>query len=129
MPYVSPSNKNLQCDSSIIADGSEVWLAPDQGAYLNGEGIVTALNFSGGWKCWGNRTSIYPSVTDPKDAFIPLRRMFNWISNTLTLTFWQKLDAPANRRLIETVLDSANIWLNGLTARQFILGGRVEFRR
>ena len=128
VPYVSPSNKNLQCDSSIIADGSEVWLAPDQGAYLNGEGIVTALNFSGGWKCWGNRTSIYPSVTDPKDAFIPLRRMFNWISNTLTLTFWQKLDAPANRRLIETVLDSANIWLNGLTARQFILGGRVEFR-
>ena len=128
IPYVSPSNKSLQCNSSVLEDGKEVWLAPDQAAFLNGEGIVTALNFVGGWKAWGNRTSIYPSVTDPKDAFIPLRRMFNWIGNTLTLTFWQKLDAPINRRLIETILDSANIWLNGLSARQFILGGRVEFR-
>ena len=128
IPYTSPSNKSLQCNSAVLADGKEVELAPDQAAYLNGEGIVTALNFVGGWKAWGNRTSIYPSVTDPKDAFIPLRRMFNWIGNTLTLTFWQKVDFPVNRRLIETVLDSANIWLNGLAARQFILGGRIEFR-
>ena len=54
--------------------------------------------------------------------------MFNWIGNTLTLTFWQKVDFPVNRRLVETILDSANIWLNGLSARQFILGGRIEFR-
>ena len=128
IPYVSPSNKSLQCNSAVLKDGKEVWLAPDQAAYLNGEGIVTALNFIGGWKAWGNRTSIYPSVTDPKDAFIPLRRMFNWIGNTLTLTFWQKVDFPINRRLVETILDSANIWLNGLSARQFILGGRIEFR-
>ena len=128
IPYVSPSNKSLQCNSAVLDDGKEIWLAPDQAAFLNGEGIVTALNFVGGWKAWGNRTTIYPSVTDPKDAFIPLRRMFNWIGNTLTLTFWQKLDSPINRRLIETILDSANIWLNGLSARQFILGGRVEFR-
>ena len=25
------------------------------------------------------------------------------------------------------MLDSVNIWLNGLAARQYILGGRVEF--
>src|SRR5699024_5568079 len=65
--------------------------------------------------------------TDPKDAFLALRRMFNWIGNTLTLTFWQRVDAPLNRRQIDTVLDSANIWLNGLAARQCSLGGRVEF--
>ena len=28
---------------------------------------------------------------------------------------------------MQTVVDSANIWLNGLAARQYILGGRVEF--
>lgn len=33
-----------------------------------------------------------------------------------------------NKRLISTIVDSANIWLNGLTAKQYILGGRVEFR-
>ncbi|MGI6436408.1 MAG: phage tail sheath family protein [Syntrophomonadaceae bacterium] len=127
IPYMSPSNKSLQANGAILADGTEVILGPEEAAYLNGQGIVTALNFIGGWKVWGNRTGCYPAVTDPKDAFIPIRRMFNWIGNTLTLTFWSKIDNPANRRLIDTVVDSANIWLNGLAARGFIMGGRVEF--
>ena len=127
IPYVSPSNKSLQANGATLADGSEVVLGPEEAAYLNGQGIVTALNFIGGWKAWGNRTGCYPAVTDPKDAFIPIRRMFNWIGNTLILTFWSKIDNPANRRLIDTVIDSANIWLNGLAARGFILGGRVKF--
>ena len=128
VPYVSPSNKNLQANSAI-AGTDEVMLGPEQGAYLNGQGVVTALNFIGGWKAWGNRTGAYPSVTDVKDTFIPIRRMFDWISNTLVLTFWQKVDYPITKRLVDTIIDSANIWLNGLAAREFILGGRVEFLR
>ena len=31
-----------------------------------------------------------------------------------------------NKRLIETVVDSACLWLNGLTAEGALLGGRVE---
>lgn len=127
VPYVSPSNKNLQADSAVLADGTEVTLGVDQAAYLNGEGIVTALNFIGGWKLWGNRTGAYPANTDPKDSFIPVRRMMNWVSNTLILTYWNQVDDPTNTRLIETVVDSVNIWLNGLSAKGFILGGRVVF--
>lgn len=126
IPYVSPSNKNLQC-TGAVADGKEVFLGPESANYLNGEGIVTALNFVGGWKLWGNRTGAYPANTDVKDAFIPVRRMFNWIGNTIILTYGQKVDDPMNKRLIETVVDSINIWLNGLTARGALLGGRVEF--
>lgn len=128
IPFASPSNHSLQCDSSVTADGKEILLATDTAAYLNGQGIVSALNFIGGWKAWGNRMAVYPGNTDPKDAFIPIRRMFDWINNTLITTFWQKVDAPVNKRLVETIVDSANIWLNGLASRQFILGGRVEFR-
>lgn len=127
VPFVSPSNKNYQMTAAVLADGTEVWLGQDAASYLNGEGVVTALNFIGGWKCWGNRTACYPGSTDPKDAFIPVRRMFNWIGNSLVQTYWQQLDAPLNRRQIDTVVDMANIWLNGLTARQHILGGRLEF--
>lgn len=127
VPYVSPSNHNLQATASVLSDGTEVWISPDVGAFLNSQGVVTALNFTGGWKAWGNRTAAYPGNTDVKDAFIPVRRMFNWIGNTLIQTFWQKVDAPLNRRQIDAIVDSANIWLNGLTARQYILGGRVEF--
>ena len=131
VPYWSPSNQSLQADGAVSgADGSEkeIFLDTSNAAYLNGQGIITALNFIGGWKAWGNRTTVYPSVTDPKDAFIPIRRMFNWVNNTLITSFWQKVDNPANKRLIATIVDSANVWLNGLTARGFILGGRVEFR-
>ena len=127
VPYVSPSNHNIKATSTILADGSEVWVAPDTGAYLNGQGVVTALNFIGGWKAWGNRTACYPSNTDAKDAFISVKRMFSWIGNTLVQTFWGQVDAPLNRRLIDTIVDSANLWLNGLEARQYIIGGRVEF--
>lgn len=126
VPYVSPSNKQLEI-LRAVADEKEVWLGPEMANYLNGNGIVTSLNFIGGWRAWGNRTGVYPASTDPKDAFIPLRRMFNWIGNTLVLTWWQKVDFPMTRRLIETIMDSTNIWLNGLQAREFILGGRCEF--
>ena len=127
IPYKSPSNESLQMTAAVVG-GNEVWLGPDQGAYLNGQGIITALNFIGGWKLWGNRTGCYPAVTDVKDSFIPIRRMFNWIATTLVLTAWQKVDFPIKRRLIETIVDSFNIWLNGLAARGYILGGRVEFQ-
>lgn len=127
VPYVSPSNHNLQMDS-CVNNGDEVWLGPQEANYLNSNGIVTALNFIGGWKLWGSRTGCYPGVTDVKDAFIPIKRMFHWIANELVLTFWQKTDAPINRRLIETITDSYNIRLNGLASRQFILGGRVAFQ-
>lgn len=128
VPYKSPSNENLQCNAAVLADGKEILLGTDSAAYLNGQGIVTALNFIGGWKLWGNRTSVYPAVTDPKDSFIPVRRMFNWVENTLVTTFWQKIDEPTNRRLVKSVVDSANVWLNGLVARQFLLGAEVSFR-
>lgn len=129
LPYVSPSNKNLQANGAVTADGTEVTLGPDQAAYLNGQGIVTALNFIGGWKLWGNRTAAYPGISDVKDSFIAVKRMFNWVKNKIILTYWQKVDDPTNKRLIDTVVDSINIWLNGLTARGALLGGHIEFRK
>lgn len=128
IPYYSPSNKQLQADGACLADGTEVFLNTAQAAYLNGQGIITALNFIGGWKSWGNRTTAYPSNPDVKDSFISNRRMFNWVGATLVTSYWAKIDDPTNKRLIETVVDSANIWFNGLTAKGALLGGRVEFR-
>lgn len=127
IPYVSPSNHNLQCDSTVRKDGSELFLSLPQANYLNGQGICTAINFSSGWRLWGNRTSAYPSDADVKNNFISLRRMFNYISNSLILSFWSRIDNPLNRRLIESVVTSANIWLDSLTAAGAMLGARVEF--
>ena len=127
IPYVSPSNKNSQCTGLCLADGTEIIVDNSRGSYLNGNGIVTANNMFSGWVAWGNRTGAYPGNTDVKDVFIPVRRMFNFISIQLAKTFWQRIDFPLNRRQIDTVLDSANILLNGYTSKGYILGGRVEF--
>ena len=127
VPSVSPSNKDANINGICLADGTEVILDLGKANYLNGNGIVTAFNFVGGWKAWGNCTGAYPGNTDPKDYFIPIRRMFNWLRNNFVLTFWQKVDDPMNRRLIHTVVDTYNIMINGLTAGGKVLGGRIEF--
>ena len=125
-PHVSPSNKGLQCDGLVTAAGGEVILSLEQANILNGGGVVTALNFMGGFKAWGNYTACYPTNQDVKDYFISVSRMVDFVGNTLVRTFWGKLDLPMNRRLIDTILDSCNIWLNGLTGSGYILGGRCE---
>lgn len=126
IPYESPSNKNLQCDGLVLADGTEVMLTHAQANQLNAAGIVTAINFVNGWVAWGNYTGCYPTNTDIKDYMLSISRMFGWVGNSLVKTFWSKLDQPMTRRLIDTVLDSANIWLNGLVGQQYLLGARVE---
>lgn len=126
VPYESPSNKSYGMDR-VIVNGEELVLGPDEANYLNGQGIITALNFIGGWKCWGNYTACYPSNTDVKDYMVPIRSVFFWFASELIRTFWQKVDKPMTKRLIDTIVDSANYRLAGLAARGFILGGRVEF--
>lgn len=123
-PYESPSNKPMQVDALCLEDGTEVVLTHAQANSLNSIGVVTALNFNG-WVAWGNYTACYPDNTDIKDNLIPVSRMFDWVANSLVRTFWSKLDRPMNRRLIDTVLDASNIWLNGLTGAGYLLGARA----
>lgn len=125
-PSLSPSNQRLQMDSMVKSDGTEVYLSVDQAKNLNGEGIVTALHFQG-WKAFGNRTSIYPTSGDPKDNMISVRRVFNWVGNTLITTFWSRLDSRLSRRFIDSVLNSAQMWFDGLIATGVLLGGSVSF--
>ncbi len=126
VPYKSPSNESLLIDS-LVNNGKEVILSPDEAAYLNGQGIITALNFIGGYKLWGNRTSIYPANTDVKDCMLPVRRMFAWMANTIVLTYWQKVDYPIRKRTIDNILDSVTYWINGLVATECLVGGRIVF--
>jgi len=126
IPYETPSNKRFEAEGAII-NGTDVWLTPEEANYLNGQGIVTALNFIGGWRCWGGRTAVYPDNTDVIYAFDCINRMFDWLQNEVILTFWSKIDKPMTRRWVETIVDSCNIWLNGLAAKGYILGGRLEF--
>lgn len=125
-PCESASNKKLRADAMVLADGTEVVLDLSQANFLNAAGIVTGLNFIGGLVMWGNYTACYPSGNDVKDYFIPVSRMFGWVAKSLILTYWSKLDRKLNRRLMDSIKDGINIWLNGLVAEEKLLGARVE---
>ena len=124
-PYASPSNHSIKIDRLVTADGATVLLSLQQANYLNLQGVVTGLNFMSSYKLWGNYTACYPENTDVKDYFIPVSRMFDWVANSIIRTFWSQLDKPMTRRFIDSILDSVNIWMNGLTGSGYLLGGRV----
>ena len=126
VPVASPSNHALQVDGLCLNSGKSVYLSLDQANVLNSYGIVTALNFVG-HRAWGNRTSIYPSTTDSKDVFIPIRRTLQYLGNRIILTFFSRIDRPLNRVFIESVETSIQQYLNGLTASGYILGGAITF--
>ena len=126
-PSESPSNKTMQIDGLCTADGVEVLLNVTQANFLNSNGVATAINFVGGFKSWGNETAAYPAETDVKDYFLCVSRTFAWAEKTAVQTFWNKLDKKMTRRLIDNIVDTFNMWLNGITSEEKILGGRIEF--
>lgn len=124
-PYESPSNKAIKCDSLALATGETINLNLAEANMLDANGVVTAINFVNGWTFWGNHTACYPASTDVKDNMISVSRMFSWVGSTLVKMLWSRLDKPMSRVLVDNIVDIANIWLNGLTGRGFILGGSV----
>lgn len=128
IPFESPSNKTIGIDGLCDASGNEIVLPLAQANVLNAAGICTALNFIGGWRSWGNYTAAAPADTDPANSLISVARMFDFVGNSLIKSFWSTVDRPMTRRLVDSIIDSANIWLDGLVSSGYLLGGRVEFR-
>ena len=109
VPNLSPSNKLIGVTGTVLADGeTEVVLDQLQGNAVNSFGVTTAINVNG-WRTWGNRSACYPANTDPKDMWFCCRRFFSWWANSFILTYFQKVDDPANVRLIEAIVDTENI--------------------
>lgn len=109
IPNVSPSNKTLPITGICLADGvTDIILDQDQANTVNSFGVATFLNMNG-FRLWGSNSAAYPGNTDPKDRWINVRRFFCWTGNSFILTYFQKVDDPANPRLIETIVDSENV--------------------
>ena len=126
VPYLYPSNRLLNVEGAVLADGTEITLDQTQAAYLNGDGVVTAIN-DGGWRSWGNNTGCYPENTDPKDYRIACRRMFSFVANYFIRQYQSRLDASMNRRTIDDIVNSFNIWGNSLVSQGMCAGLRMEY--
>lgn len=126
LPYKSPSNELLNVSAAVLKDGTEVHLDQAQAEELNGNGIVTAINLEG-WRSWGNRTAAYPNTENNKDSWIACRRMMNWYKNRFIRQYVGTIDNPNNPRQVENLVDSENLFLNGLTANGYIAGGKITY--
>ena len=127
-PSLYPSNRPLRVAGAVNAAGKAINLDKLAANTLNAVGVVTVLNLNG-YKAWGNNTAAYPDVTDPKDRWIACRRMFSWWGNTFIESYLDKVDNPANYRLIESIVDSENVRGNALVSTGKCAGIRMEYRQ
>lgn len=117
VPMPPMSNLRVSISAACTEDGTEVLLDQEEANYLNDNGIVTFLNFSG-WRLWGNETAAYPESRDPKDVFISARRFSNWDDNNFILENFGRVDMAANPRLRDAIVEQQNVKGAGYVARQ-----------
>lgn len=128
VPYAYPSGKTLGVEGAVLTDGTEILLDQIQAGNLNGDGVVTAFH-DGEWKAYGNNTGCYPGNTDPKDRWIGCRRMFDYVENYFVTEYRKRLDGGMNRRTVDDIVNSFNIWGNSLTASGMCAGLYMEYRK
>ena len=125
-PNVSPSNKSIPISGACLADGTEVIMDQDQANTINSFGVATWVNLEG-YKLWGNNTCCYPSNTDAKDRWLSVRRFMNWRANSFIRTYFQRIDAPMNPRLIESIVASERVTGNAFVARGVCAGYEITY--
>ncbi len=107
-PNASPSNVSVPISAACLEDGTEVLMDQEQGNVLNDDGVATFIR-SSGFVLWGNETCCYPKNTDPKDAYLCVRRFFNHTWTNFVLDNQSKLDKPMNKKRLQSIIDSENM--------------------
>lgn len=127
IPYESASNKSVSITRLVDGDGAAVDMELETANHLNALGVVTALNWIGGWRLWGNYTAAYPAATDPKDMWECVDSMNDFLHKVAVVTYWQEVDRAGKAVNIKRIEDSYNLWLNGLVSKGALVKGTVRF--
>jgi phage tail sheath protein FI len=94
---------------------------------LNSVGILTVFNaFGTGLRVWGNRSSAFPTYTEP-DNFISVRRTMDIIEESVELAMLQFIDQPISNALITAILASVNAFLRSLIQRGALVAGTASY--
>lgn len=123
VPNLSPSNKPYYITGYQI-NGKSPDLDESQAQYLNGNGIILALNTDNGWRCWGNRTACFPGITDVKDFDIAVRDCGNWLMNSCIKATQINIDEQLSRPVILRLTNKIQGWLDGLVGQGYLISGR-----
>lgn len=134
VPYESPSNKNIKAEGiSWKNEGNyeDLSLSEEEANLLNENGICTIITRSNGTVFLGNRTSVFQpgGNTDPKDMWIPAKRMFKYLANTVMLNNENEVDKPMAISKAESIKMNINRFLSSLVAQEKLLGASIEFTK
>ncbi len=126
MTCQSPSNRTLDVDDVVLADGTSVYYDQEDGNELNAAGIVTVISRNG-WYVWGNNTAAYPKETDPIKRWIMTRLSFLWIENDFINSNFSVVDSAINPKMVENCVTDYNIKLASLATAGYIASATVYF--
>ena len=131
VPYISPSNKAINADATILDDGTEIFISEVTANSLNEVGITTTNIIRGGMRLWGPHMANYNF--DQADNILPEDlqdssiRMGIYLINYLQYNYIDSVDMPFARRDIDAILASVQQWLNALVNAGQLLFGTVSF--
>ncbi len=129
VPYESPSNKPIMASGTVLDNGTPILFDSIEANTLNASGITTAVFRSGNWVLWGphNANYAYGSEIDARDMFDCGIRMMMYLTNEFQNRYMADIDAPLNRSRVDTILNSAQNWLNSLVADGKVLFAQISF--
>ena len=128
VPSRSPSNRVISwVTGTVLEDGTAVHLDNDEATEIEGYGVGTIYRWNGAFRIWGDYTCAYPAETDAKDYWVNARRMFSWQNNTFATLYFSQIDENISYRLIESIVDSENIRIQGYVP-DHLAAGHIEFR-
>lgn len=129
----SPSNKEIKGMTGLEYPVSSTYTSPNSDVQrLNEVGIVTVFgaksgdSFGAGYRIWGNRSSWYPSNTQPTN-FIAIRVVEDQLRIALEQAMLQYLDRPVNAVTIRFVIQTINGYIGRLKGRGVLLGGKAIY--
>jgi hypothetical protein len=125
--WFSPSNREILGITGIERPITASINDPNTEAnLLNENGILTVFNsFGTGYRIWGNRTSAFPTYTDPKN-FINVRRTADIIAESIEYATLQFLDKPITVA-IDGVLSMVNAFIRTMIGRGALVDGKCYF--
>ena len=131
VPYISPSNKGINADATVLDDGTEVFISEVTGNALNQMGITTTNIIRGSMRLWGPHMANYNF--DTEEDILPEKlqdssiRMGQYLLNYLQRNYIDNVDMPIARRDIDAILASVQQWLNSLVNAGQLLYATVAF--
>ncbi|EKT4469997.1 phage tail sheath subtilisin-like domain-containing protein [Pseudomonas putida] len=94
---------------------------------LNENGITTVFNsFGTGLRLWGNRTAAWPTVTHMRN-FENVRRTKDVIDESIRYSSLQFVDMPITDALIDSIVESVNMFLRKLIGDQALIGAECWY--